>query len=59
MAGLLGKVAVFARSPQGRAAIAKARTAASDPRNRAKLDGIVGKVKGRGRHPGAPGEPPR
>ncbi|MBW3641253.1 MAG: hypothetical protein KY451_15720 [Actinobacteria bacterium] len=56
MAGLFGKVARFASSPQGRAAIGKAKTAASDPRNRAKIDGLVGKVKGRGRRPG-PGQP--
>lgn len=55
MAGLFGKVARFAGSPQGRTAIAKAKTAASDPRNRAKIDGLVGKVKGRGRRPGQQG----
>ncbi len=37
MAGLLGKVARFAGSPQGRAAIGKAKTAANDPKNRAKI----------------------
>lgn len=58
MAGLLGKVAMFARSPQGRAAIAKAKGAANDPRNRAKIDGLVGKVKDRGRRPGEQGPPP-
>ena len=55
MAGLLGKVARFAGSPQGRAAIGKAKTAANDPENRAKIDGLVGKVKDRGRGPGQQG----
>jgi hypothetical protein len=55
MAGLLGKVARFAGFPQGRAAIGKAKTAANDPENRAKIDGLVGKVKDRGRGPGQQG----
>ena len=46
---LFSKVAKFASSPQGRAAIEKAKTAATDPKNRAKIDGLVGKVKDKGR----------
>ena len=48
MAGLFNKVTKLARSPQGRAAIAKAKDAANDPKNRAKMDELVGKVKGLG-----------
>lgn len=53
MAGLFSKVARFAASPQGQQAIAKARAAASDPKNRAKLNELVTKVQRRG------GQPPR
>lgn len=45
---LFSKVAKFASSPQGRAAIAKAKDAANDPKNRAKIDDLVGKVKSKG-----------
>ncbi|MCW2615347.1 MAG: hypothetical protein JWN08_2341 [Frankiales bacterium] len=45
---LFSKVAKLASSPQGRAAIAKAKDAANDPRNRAKIDDLVGKVKAKG-----------
>ena len=52
MAGLLGKVVRFAGTPQGRAAIAKAQAAAqkaaSDPRNRAKVESLVAKARGKG-----------
>jgi len=47
VAGLFSKVARFASSPQGQAALAKAKAAANDPENRAKLDDLVSKVKGR------------
>lgn len=53
MAGLLGKVAKFASSPQGQRAIAKAKQAAGDPKNRAKINDIVAKVQRKG------GQPPR
>ena len=53
MAGLFSKVARFAQTPQGQRAIAKARAAASDPKNRAKINEIVAKVQGKG------GQPPR
>ena len=53
MAGLLGKVAAFASSPQGRRAIAKAQAAAGDPKNRSKINQMLGKVQRRG------GQPPR
>jgi len=47
VAGLFSKVARFASSPQGQAALAKAKAAANDPENRAKLDDLVSKVKTR------------
>ena len=53
MAGLLGKVAKFAQSPQGQRAIAKAKQAASDPKNKEKISGLVAKVQRKG------GQPPR
>ena len=54
MAGLFSKVARFASSPQGRAAIEKAKAAANDPRNRAKIDEAVAKVRQKGRGGGPP-----
>ncbi len=53
MAGLFSKVAKFASSPQGQRAIAKARAAASDPKNRAKINEMMTKVQRKG------GQPPR
>jgi hypothetical protein len=53
MPGLFSKVAKFASSPQGQRAIAKAKVAASDPKNRSKINGLVSKVQRRG------GQPPR
>ncbi len=53
MAGLFSKVARLASSPQGQRAIEKARQAASDPRNRAKINDLVAKVQRKG------GQPPR
>ena len=53
MPGLFSKVARFASSPQGQRAIAKARQAAGDPKNRAKINGLVSKVQRKG------GQPPR
>jgi hypothetical protein len=38
MASLIGKLARFATSPQGRALAAKARKVASDPKNKAKIE---------------------
>jgi len=38
MAGLMNKVAKFARSPQGRKMTEQAKRMASDPKNRAKID---------------------
>jgi len=46
---LFSKVARFASSPQGKAAIQKAKDAAGDPKNRAKIDDVVNKVKNKGR----------
>lgn len=61
MAGLLGKVAKFASSPQGRAAIekaaAKAKVAANDPKNRARIDGLVAKAQSAARGKGGPRQP--
>jgi hypothetical protein len=37
---LLSKVATFARSPQGRRLTEQARRAASDPRNRARVEQV-------------------
>ncbi len=53
MAGLFSKVAKFASSPQAQRAIDKAKSAASDPKNRAKINDLVAKVQRRG------GQPPR
>ena len=49
MAGLFSKVTRFASSPQGRAAIEKVKAAANDPKNRAKIDDAVAKVRQKGR----------
>ena len=57
MAGLFSKVTKFASSPQGRAAIAKAKAAANDPKNRQKFDDLVGKVKDRTGRPVPPARP--
>ncbi len=46
-------MARFASSPAGQRAIAKARDAANDPKNRAKINDLVSKVQRKG------GQPPR
>ncbi|NHD17046.1 MULTISPECIES: hypothetical protein [Actinopolyspora] len=43
------KVADFAKSPQGRRAVAQAKRYAQDPKNKEKIDRVVNKVKGRGK----------
>jgi len=53
MPGMFSKVAKFASSPQGQRAIEKAKVAAADPRNRAKIDQVVGRLQRKG------GQPPR
>lgn len=53
MAGLMSKLAKFASSPQGQRAIRKAQQAASDPKNRSKINDLVSKVHRKG------GQPPR
>ena len=53
MAGLMGRMAKLANSPQGQRAIAKAKQAAADPKNRAKINDLVAKVQRKG------GQPPR
>ena len=57
MAGLFSKVARFASSPQGRAAIEKVKAAANDPKNRAKIDDAVAKVRQKGRGGGTSPRP--
>ncbi|MBR8639746.1 hypothetical protein KEF29_11650 [Streptomyces tuirus] len=47
MAGILNRIKQFARSPQGRRAIAEARRAAADPRKRAQAQRLLGKLRGR------------
>jgi len=56
VAGLFSKVARLASSPQGQAALAKAKAAANDPKNRAKLDELVGKAKQRAGGLGQPAD---
>ena len=51
MAGLVNRLARFAASPQGQRAIAKARVAAADPKNRAKINELLSKVQRRGGGP--------
>ena len=53
MAGLFSKMAKLASSPQGQRAINKAKEAAGDPKNRAKINSLVAKVQRKG------GQPPR
>jgi len=48
MPGLISKMARFASSPQGQRMIAKARQAAADPKNRAKINEMVAKTQRRG-----------
>lgn len=49
--GLFSKVAQLANSPQGRRAIDKARQAASDPKNRARIEQAVANVRRKGNQP--------
>ncbi len=49
MAGVFDKVAKLASSPQAQRAIGKAKQAASDPKNRKKINDLVSKVQGKGR----------
>lgn len=58
MASLFGRVAKFASSPQGKQALNKAKLAANDPKNRAKLTGLMGKVRGGGKDGGKDGGAP-
>lgn len=48
MASLFNKIARFARSPQGRRAIAQARQLASDPKRKQQAKDALGKLRGRG-----------
>lgn len=49
MPGFLSRIAVFARSRQGRRLIDQARRTASDPRKRAEAKRVLGRLRGRGR----------
>jgi hypothetical protein len=49
MASMLGKLARFASSPQGRKLAGKAKQMASDPKNRQKIDGYRQKLAKRAR----------
>ena len=44
MAGLMNKVARFARSPQGRKLAERAKQMAQDPNNRRKIEELRGRV---------------
>jgi hypothetical protein len=48
MASLFSKVARFARSPQGRRAIAQAKEFANDPRKRQQAKDALSKLRGKG-----------
>jgi hypothetical protein len=53
--GLFQKVQQFLRSPQGRKYADQAKRYASDPKNRAKAQGMLDKFRGKGGgHGGAP-----
>jgi hypothetical protein len=45
MAGVLGRIKEFARSPQGRRAVEQARRTAADPRRRAQAKRLLGKLR--------------
>ncbi|CAL9358597.1 hypothetical protein SUDANB106_00618 [Streptomyces sp. enrichment culture] len=48
MPGILSKIAIFSRTPQGRRLTAKAKRVASDPRKRAEAKRALGRLRGRG-----------
>ncbi|WP_202918202.1 hypothetical protein [Streptomyces cavernae] len=45
MAGIVERIKQFARSPQGRRAVAEARRAAADPRRRAQAQRFLRKLR--------------
>lgn len=47
MASLFSKIAAFARSPQGRRVVERAKYVARDPRNRAKAEQLLRKFRKR------------
>lgn len=47
MAGLIQRIKMFSRSPQGQRAIAQARRAAADPRRRSQAQRLLGRLRGR------------
>ncbi|WP_174250402.1 MULTISPECIES: hypothetical protein [Streptomyces] len=47
MSGLLARLKVFSRSPQGRRAIASVRRAAADPRRQEQARRLLGSLRGR------------
>ncbi|MFP8962156.1 hypothetical protein ACLIYP_16600 [Streptomyces nanhaiensis] len=48
MPGILSKIAIFSRTPQGRRLTAKARRMASDPRKRSQAKQALSRLRGRG-----------
>ena len=48
MPGLFGKASKFLSSPQGRKLIDKAKDAAEDPKNRAKIEKAAAKLRKKG-----------
>ncbi|MFC9590907.1 hypothetical protein [Streptomyces sp. NPDC056944] len=46
MTTLLTRIKAFARSPQGRDAVASVRRAAADPRRRTQAQRLLGKLRG-------------
>jgi hypothetical protein len=47
MPGLVARIKQFTRSPQGQRAIDTARRAAADPRKRAQVRQLLGRLRGR------------
>ncbi|MEK8142511.1 hypothetical protein NKH18_09430 [Streptomyces sp. M10(2022)] len=47
MPGLIARIKDFSRSPQGRRTITSARRASADPRKRAQVRQVFGRLRGR------------
>ncbi|MEU7278477.1 hypothetical protein AB0A69_06740 [Streptomyces sp. NPDC045431] len=47
MSGLMTRIQRFVRSPQGQRAVASARRAAADPRNRTRAQRLLARLRGR------------
>ncbi|WP_202638131.1 hypothetical protein [Bailinhaonella thermotolerans] len=50
MASLIDRIRRYVRSPEGRRNIEKAKRAARDPRNQARLRDLMGRLRGGRRH---------